>query len=85
MILVKRGKHIIKRICLRKNKKTFLIDIFIFPFEKINKNSSGFDMECGSGRWAKIVAPKFKTLKFIDSSIEALKTAKKNILDYKNC
>ena len=25
----------------------------IFPFHLINKNSIGFDMGCGSGRWAK--------------------------------
>ena len=24
----------------------------IFPFEKLNSNSVGFDMGCGSGRWA---------------------------------
>ena len=24
----------------------------IFPFHLINKNSIGFDMGCGSGRWA---------------------------------
>ena len=33
----------------------------IFPFEKIGKNSVGFDMGCGSGRWAKFIAPKVKT------------------------
>ena len=34
----------------------------IFPFDKINKNSIGFDMGCGSGRWANFIAPKVKKL-----------------------
>ena len=25
----------------------------IFPFDKLNKNSIGFDAGCGSGRWSK--------------------------------
>ena len=45
----------------RYNQQTLenkeLTDLFknyfsIFPFKKINKNSVGFDMGCGSGRWA---------------------------------
>ena len=30
----------------------------IFPWCELSKNSEGFDMGCGSGRWAKLVAPK---------------------------
>ena len=44
----------------------------IFPFEKINSNSEGFDMGCGSGRWAKLLAPKVGTLNCIDPSSVAL-------------
>ena len=32
-----------------------------FPFNLIGKNSIGFDMGCGSGRWAKLMAPKVKS------------------------
>ena len=34
----------------------------IFPFDKIDANSIGFDMDCGSGRWARLLSPKVKTL-----------------------
>ena len=67
-----------------------LIDIYkayfsIFPFEMINKNSQGFDMGCGSGRWAKYMAPKVGKLYCIDPSLEALNVAKKNLSSFNNC
>jgi len=49
----------------------------IFPWEKVNKESIGFDMGCGSGRWAQLVAPKVGKLHCIDPS-SALDIAKKN-------
>ena len=57
----------------------------IFPFKKINKQSEGFDMGCGTGRWAKLMAPKVKKLNCIEPSKEALEVAKKNLVNYKNC
>ena len=56
----------------------------IFPFEKINKNSIGFDLGCGSGRWATFIAPKVKKLNCIDPSSEAILVAKKNLARFKN-
>ena len=35
----------------------------LFPWDMINKNSIGFDLGCGSGRWAKFVSPKVKKVK----------------------
>ena len=29
----------------------------IFPWDKISKTSEGFDLGCGSGRWAQLVSP----------------------------
>ena len=55
----------------------------IFPFNSIDKNSIGFDMGCGTGRWAKFVAPKVKTLHCIDPS-EAITVAKKKLKKFKN-
>ena len=55
----------------------------IFPFEKIGKNSTGFDMGCGSGRWAKFIAPKIGLLHCIDPST-AIDVAKKNLKIFKN-
>ena len=57
----------------------------IFPWKKINSKSEGFDMGCGSGRWAKLVAPRIKKLHCIDPSVQALKVAKNNLKDLGNC
>jgi ubiquinone/menaquinone biosynthesis C-methylase UbiE len=56
----------------------------IFPWEKLPSNSVGFDLGCGSGRWAKVVAPKVGELHCIDPS-EALEVAKKNLSFADNC
>ena len=55
----------------------------IFPWDLINSESEGFDMGCGSGRWARQMAPKVKLLNCIDPS-EAIEVAKKNLKEYKN-
>jgi ubiquinone/menaquinone biosynthesis C-methylase UbiE len=49
----------------------------IFPWTAIGDNSEGFDMGCGSGRWAKIVAPKVGHLNCIDPANEAIEVSKK--------
>ena len=56
----------------------------IFPFEGL-KDAEGFDMGCGSGRWAKFVAPKVGFLNCIDPSIEAMQEAKINMSNFQNC
>lgn len=56
----------------------------IFPWEKLPENAVGFDLGCGSGRWAKLVAPRVGKLHLIDPS-EALEVAKKNLRDSENC
>lgn len=69
-----------------KNLKKIFNDYFnIFPFKKINKKSIGFDMGCGSGRWAKFIAPKVKKLNCIEPSNLAIKRAKLNLKTFKNC
>lgn len=57
----------------------------IFPLEKLNSNSEGFDMGCGSGRWAKLIAPKVGKLNCIDPSSVALDQAKSNLENFTNC
>ena len=49
----------------------------IFPWTTIGYDSEGFDMGCGSGRWAKIVAPKVGHLNCIDPANEAIEVCKK--------
>ena len=40
----------------------------VFPWSKLPKNAIGFDMGCGSGRWAKLMAPRVGHLHCIDPS-----------------
>jgi ubiquinone/menaquinone biosynthesis C-methylase UbiE len=47
----------------------------IFPWNKLPKNATGFDMGCGSGRWAKLMAPRVGHIHCIDPS-SALEVAK---------
>ena len=56
----------------------------IFPFDKLALNAEGFDMGCGSGRWAKFVAPLVGKLNCIDPSARALNVAKKNLNEFEN-
>ena len=56
----------------------------IFPWSKISDNSIGFDMGCGSGRWAKIVAPKVGHLNCIDPAAGAIEVTKKALSQNKN-
>ena len=56
----------------------------IFPFDELNQDAEGFDMGCGSGRWAKFVADKVKVLNCIDPSEKALYVAKRNLTNFSN-
>lgn len=57
----------------------------LFPFVKINETSEGFDMGCGSGRWAKYIAPRVGKLNCIDPSQKALAVAESNLSKFSNC
>ena len=56
----------------------------IFPWEKIGKKSIGIDFGCGTGRWAKIVAPKCKSLTLLDASTKSIKVSKKMLNKFEN-
>ncbi|MFT5465692.1 MAG: SAM-dependent methyltransferase [Verrucomicrobiales bacterium] len=51
----------------------------VFPWDRISEESTGFDMGCGSGRWAKFVAPRVGKLVCVDASDAALEVAKVNL------
>jgi ubiquinone/menaquinone biosynthesis C-methylase UbiE len=57
----------------------------IFPWEKLPPDAVGFDLGCGSGRWAKIAAPRVGKLHLIDPSIDALAVARRNMQGVGNC
>ena len=55
----------------------------IFPWDQLPSNAEGFDMGCGSGRWARFVAPRVGRLHCIDPS-SALAVARHNLADQPN-
>ena len=57
----------------------------IFDFDGLPSDAVGFDFGCGSGRWAKLVAPKVGKLHVIDASDKALQTARENLKGASNC
>lgn len=56
----------------------------IFPWDELPADATGFDMGCGSGRWARLVAPRVGRLACIDASEEALAVAKRNLAGIDN-
>jgi SAM-dependent methyltransferase len=57
----------------------------IFPWDTLRPEAVGFDAGCGSGRWARFVAPRVGRLHCIDASEAALAVAKRNLRDHGNC
>jgi ubiquinone/menaquinone biosynthesis C-methylase UbiE len=51
----------------------------VFPWGELSANAVGFDLGCGSGRWAKVMAERVGKLYCIDASPEALEVAKKKL------
>lgn len=61
-------------------KQQIFTDYFsCFPWDALPENAEGFDMGCGSGRWASVVAPRVGTLNCIDPAEQALAVAKRNL------
>lgn len=56
----------------------------IFPWHALPAGAVGFDLGCGSGRWAKLVAPRVGRLHLIDPS-DAIEVAKRNLGEFENC
>jgi SAM-dependent methyltransferase len=56
----------------------------IFPKEFLRPDKIGADIGCGSGRWAKFIAPAVGKLICIDASAEALDVAKRNLAGFNN-
>jgi len=55
----------------------------IFPWDILPDNAEGFDMGCGSGRWARLVSPKVSRLNCIDPS-SSIEIAKQNLSCFNN-
>jgi len=57
----------------------------LFPWRLLPDSAIGFDLGCGSGRWAGFVAPKVGRLHCIDASSAALNVARRNLAARSNC
>lgn len=55
----------------------------VFPWQALSENASGFDMGCGSGRWARLAAPRVGHLHCIDPSA-ALDVARRTLGELDN-
>lgn len=57
----------------------------IFPWDLLPKQGGcGADIGCGSGRWARAVAPRVGQLHLVDASSEALQVARRNLASLGN-
>lgn len=72
---------------LSQNELQDLFDQYfrILPKEELNSRATGFDLGCGSGRWARFVAPHVAKLHCIDASEQALGVARRNLRGLENC
>jgi len=57
----------------------------IFPWHKLPPGAVGFDLGCGTGRWAYFVAKRVGYLHCIDASEAALSVARRNLRASSNC
>jgi SAM-dependent methyltransferase len=64
-------------------QKAFERYFAVFPWADLRADAEGFDMGCGTGRWARWVAPKVGRLHCVDPSI-AIDVARKNLADLSN-
>jgi len=67
-----------------ERRKIFDLYFSIFPWSSLSSDAIGFDLGCGSGRWAKLIAPLVRKLHCIDPST-AIEVAKRNLVDNLNC
>jgi ubiquinone/menaquinone biosynthesis C-methylase UbiE len=57
----------------------------VFPWDALPEGAAGFDLGCGSGRWAVHVAPRVGTLHCVDASAAALEVARATLRGCENC
>ena len=57
----------------------------VLDWDALPKNARAADIGCGTGRWAKRVAPRVHQLTLVDASPAALEVARANLSDHDNC
>lgn len=71
------------RVSAEESRRIFERYFAIFPWEVLSPDAQGFDMGCGSGRWARWVAPRVGKLNCIDPS-DAIEVARRNLAEFEN-
>ena len=66
-------------------RDTFEHYFSLFPWHTLPPNAEGFDLGCGTGRWAYFCAPRVGKLHCIDPATNALEVAKKRLSKFDNC
>jgi SAM-dependent methyltransferase len=67
-----------------EHKRLFDQYFAVFPFDDLPQNAEGFDLGCGSGRWAALVAPKVGKLHCVDPAAEALEVCRRRLAGRSN-
>lgn len=65
-------------------ERSFDLYFSLFPWKTLPMSAVGFDLGCGSGRWARLVAKKIGKLYCIDASEKALTIAQRNLASFAN-
>ncbi len=66
-------------------RDSFLQYFNIFPDSAMQLNARGVDRGCGSGWWARFVAPQVQDLLCVDACLAALSVARSNFADQSDC
>jgi SAM-dependent methyltransferase len=74
-----------RNVSQQEREELFSMYFAVFPFSDRSTSWEGFDLGCGSGRWAALVAPRVGRLHLIDASAEALAVARRNLEGASNC
>jgi SAM-dependent methyltransferase len=74
-----------RRLSIAEMETAFERYFRLFPWGDLPPQARGFDFGCGSGRWARQVAPRVGTLHCVDASGEALAVARRNLASHANC
>ena len=71
---------------LGRDEQQRMFDLYfeIFPFDELPEGAEGFDLGCGSGRWADLVRQRVGRLHCVDPSAKALAVAKDWLGGYDN-
>jgi ubiquinone/menaquinone biosynthesis C-methylase UbiE len=67
-----------------ERERLFAAYFAIFPWDALPPSPRGMDIGCGSGRWAKSVAPRVGHLMAVDPAAAALQVARRNLAAHAN-